>query len=701
LARLAASAQQGNEPANQQIPAQQSILANVLATMWEAALPLDADKLQARFKALRDIADAEMEINKARTQALTARVFKNPTYLHQGRLVIGAGFAAVQNVATLPDRSNVIGVGFPELWYQRGSLAMGQAPNILDVSGFVTRPWAYRDYGDRATQKYLASEDFGRSIGQTQKAMEFCVAQGWASKIECWDDLPPDRRADWAAPALKYRLTLKDEGKATKVYCESIDIVSGPGPGRELASQDIVKPDGTIVPKQIDQTDADKLKQDDKNKKREYQVYTTGNDYASVAKGGTVVVYGCSPSGAWAAQFARHAGAAKIYWVGDPHHMPTRKPTAQDKGKRGTGMNVNWSDELIALYEKLGPGEAWWIGTYIGDRNIEIIKAMPRGSARFEAAIANVKPRPETTPAPGGPAPAATAEGPAGPPALDIQFSGAPGAVAAHQLVVCTGANMEAENGLADTAQNVSDEPKTDGQIEAGPFAGQDKPNTKRFAYIPIFAQIPKAAIIAANEGQGGWWKVYDNPIDTGLLLGFEDKHSGIRILGAAAYNMFKLFPKAEADVIFKIQDHYAKQLPAELQTPDGIGLHGQTIQNANQLLPGAEPRTPIQPGTKPKDNKELINLNTAFAMDLERVPSFGVTVSGDAQRKFNGFQGTVAELIISVRSGKQGIVIHEIDPHENTPRNKVDGFRGVHELWQYGLLDQSDVVPYLAWLRV
>jgi hypothetical protein len=75
--------------------------------------------------------------------------------------------------------------------------------------------------------------------------------------------------------------------------------------------------------------------------------------------------------------------------------------------------------------------------------------------------------------------------------------------------------------------------------------------------------------------------------------------------------------------------------------------------------------------------------------------------VSGDAQRKFNGFQGTVAELIISVRSGKQGIVIHEIDPHENTPRNKVDGFRGVHELWQYGLLDQSDVVPYLAWLRV
>jgi hypothetical protein len=118
LARLAASAQQGNEPANQQIPAQQSILANVLATMWEAALPLDADKLQARFKALRDIADAEMEINKARTQALTARVFKNPTYLHQGRLVIGAGFAAVQNVATLPDRSNVIGVGFPELWYQ-------------------------------------------------------------------------------------------------------------------------------------------------------------------------------------------------------------------------------------------------------------------------------------------------------------------------------------------------------------------------------------------------------------------------------------------------------------------------------------------------------------------------------------------------------------------------------------------------------
>ena len=434
---VVADAQKTNAPENAQ--PQQSV-AQQADPKTLAQLP-DAE-LDRRAQLLKTKADEEMRDNEKKSRDLTGQIFGAPFFNHEGRLIIGAGFAAVQNVATLPDRTNVIGVGFPEPWYQRGDLAMGQAPNILDVSGFVTRPWAYRDNADKRKQKYLASEDFGRSIAQTQHAMNFRVARGWAGQIECFDDLTPEQRKDWKFEKLKYRLTVTGEG-STKVYCERIDIASGPGPGRKLSTE------------QLNSDNERKLNET----ARPYSVHVAGNDYSKVADGGIVVVYGASPTGAWAAQFAAHGGAKKIYWVGDPAFMPTAKPSMADVGKRGAGMNVDWDEALIHLYDALG-ADAHWIPAYIGDRNKQIVSELPLGAVgklggRFEAKMTSAVPIESA----GAPAAAASqgadADATGYAPSVEVTFASAPKAVKAHQLVVAAGSDAEGEHGLAQTAQNV------------------------------------------------------------------------------------------------------------------------------------------------------------------------------------------------------------------------------------------------------
>ena len=260
--------------------------------------------------------------------------------------------------------------------------------------------------------------------------------------------------------------------------------------------------------------------------------------------------------------------------------------------------------------------------------------------------------------------------------------------------MVCAGADTEGEHGLADTLQNVKDQPDKD---------ANDKPNSARFAYIPIFQSVSRDKILEANENQGGWYKVYVNPAVTGPLLGFEDRHGGARVLGAAAYNLYKLLPKAEAVVVFTIMDFHVKQLPPEMQTPDGIALHGETIAGANQKVDGAN-KPPILADKQPADATQLVNLNTAFVHDLMRVPPFQAA----PKKAFPDFDGTtIAELIVAIRAGRCGVVIREKDEaasaKEGTTviRNKIDGYRGVKDLARYEIVDAAALAPFVQWLRV
>ena len=199
-------------------------------------------------------------------------------------------------------------------------------------------------------------------------------------------------------------------------------------------------------------------------------------------------------------------------------------------------------------------------------------------------------------------------------------------------------------------------------------------------------------------------------PETTGPLLGFEELHGGARVLGAAAYNMYKLFSEPdEKKLIIEIQEHYVAHLAREMATSDGIALQGETIAAANHKASGVA-RPQILPGNEPSDRTQLVSINTAFLHDLERVPAFQgaptkeFSDTGSADGKFSG---TIAQLIIAVRAGRCGVVIREKDTFESEKqnmtviRNKVDGFRSIDDLVRYGIVAASDLNQYRQWLRI
>jgi hypothetical protein len=247
------------------------------------------------------------------------------------RVLVGAGYAAILNVASqsqwlglmAQSPPRLIAIGEPDPWQQRRKL-MGQSPSLLSPGVLPVPPLHFvteemkppeRSTGawDRdAYTRYLDSDAFAAAIAYARDHYQLAALHARVTSLGRTEDDDEQR----TEPDRTYRLGV-ETNYSFALYSDAVDVVSGPGPPRQLRSE--------APSRQITEDEREKLRKETKRSGRTYQRLVYGGESLQSSRdlpppGSTVLVYGGSPTGAWAWERYYKAGQQHdvpydIYWV--------------------------------------------------------------------------------------------------------------------------------------------------------------------------------------------------------------------------------------------------------------------------------------------------------------------------------------------------------------------------------------------------
>ncbi len=257
--------------------------------------PTDADrKHAARYAEAAKFMQREWE---ARTKAQ----IDQRSVIEFDHLQVGYAIAGVVNQATLP---SVEGVGSKVVVHQhdgtlagRGKQELGQDPKKFDAPGMRGSEQAPKD------SRWITSDEHNRSLDVGRLEAQTPTYRGGVVKLERRPKkaLP----ADWAAVNRPLRVLVNDGTISRWFYVDRFDNAGGPGPASLSSVQRVVDPDG-IHPNRLNEMLA-----------RNQILRADDPDYTKKLKGGRILVWGGSPTGAWAAERSIHRGGTEITLIGD------------------------------------------------------------------------------------------------------------------------------------------------------------------------------------------------------------------------------------------------------------------------------------------------------------------------------------------------------------------------------------------------
>ena len=224
---------------------------------------------------------------------------------------IGYAFAGVVNQATLPtggeglDRKVVVYTHKGTL-SNRGAQELGQGPHQWDAPGVRTSEQA-QSGAEWATSSQLSRAlDIGRLEAQTP------AYQGRVEQLQRRPrgSLSADGEDAWKAPDRPFRFKVVDAGGSARwFYADRVDCLTGLGPGSMKDAGKVVEA-GQLEP----MVASNRLLLGD------------DPDYVKKLKAGRILVWGGSPTGAWAAEPSIHLDGTEVVVLGDtqpPADWPT------------------------------------------------------------------------------------------------------------------------------------------------------------------------------------------------------------------------------------------------------------------------------------------------------------------------------------------------------------------------------------------
>jgi hypothetical protein len=236
-------------------------------------------------------------------------------------LQVGYSIAGVMNQATLPslgkDRGNLLVVYENRgTMSNRGQQEIGQSPKHWDAPGIRTSEQSPKD------AEWARSADLDRALAIGRAELQTPAYQGRATQLE---RRPSEPTEDWKAPHRKFRVLIESGGEKRWFYTDRYDNAGGMGPG---LVHDEVKAAAKKAGIAVDELMADNR-------------VVLGDDpyYFEKLKAGEILVWGGSPTGAWAAEPGVHAPRSRVDVMGD------------DRPKPGEPKR-NWN-ELVAEHESV------------------------------------------------------------------------------------------------------------------------------------------------------------------------------------------------------------------------------------------------------------------------------------------------------------------------------------------------------------
>lgn len=231
-------------------------------------------------------------------------------------LQVGYSIAGVMNQATMPSLGNDRGAMLVVYEHggtmsNRGHQDIGQDPKKWDAPGIRTSEQAAPD------ARWAKSDDLDRALTVGRAELQTPAYRGRVTAIEKRPTTPGE---DWKAPNRKLRVKVEADGVERWFYTDRFDNAGGMGPG--LVAKEVTKAAGSM-----DQVRA---------MMETHQVVLGDDpDYVNKLKAGEILVWGGSPTGAWAAEPTVHSPKSHIDVVGDKRPKPGDLPT-------------NWNDLIEA-----------------------------------------------------------------------------------------------------------------------------------------------------------------------------------------------------------------------------------------------------------------------------------------------------------------------------------------------------------------
>ncbi len=255
--------------------------------------PAKAEPTDADLKHAARYAEAA-EFMQQQWEARIKRETDSREVVETDHLQVGYAFAGVVNQATLPatgpglDKKLIVYQHKGTLSY-RGAQELGQSPEKLDASGVRASEQAPKD------QPWLKSEQLDRALAIGRIETQTPAYQGTATELQTREKAPPGD--PWKAPNRKFRVKIRDAHQVERwFYCDRIDEAVGLGPGSTKQLEKAVDP-----------------AQMSAMMSGEHPQVLLGDDphYIEKVKRGRVLVWGGTPTGAWAAEpVGAHPGAS-------------------------------------------------------------------------------------------------------------------------------------------------------------------------------------------------------------------------------------------------------------------------------------------------------------------------------------------------------------------------------------------------------
>lgn len=275
--------------------------------------PTDADRQHAvRYAQSAQFMQAEWEnMQKAEIDRSEVIQFEH--------LQLGFAFGGAVNQATLPVtgdglNSKIVIYDHPGTLSKRGDQELGQEPSKFNAPGVRTTEQAPQGTEWTTSNQFNRALDVGRLETQARAYRGTAVALEPRPKGDlAVDPANPDA---WKAPNRKFRVKIRDgQGTERWFYIDRFDNLGGLGPGKTSDARAVA---GAALDRMIETGQV--LRADDP-------------DYTSKLRGGRVLIWGGSPSGAWAAEPAMKPQGADVTILGDtrpPSDWPTLLREYQD-----------------------------------------------------------------------------------------------------------------------------------------------------------------------------------------------------------------------------------------------------------------------------------------------------------------------------------------------------------------------------------
>ena len=249
------------------------------------------------------------EFLQERWEAKTKSEIDHRDVIEFDHMQAGYAFAGIVNQATLPASGE--GLGAKVVVYDhkgtlsgRGAQELGQPPDKFDAPG--VRATEQAPHGT----EWIKSEHLDRALDIGRLETQSPAYQGRAVELQARPRGPADPTSPdpWKAPNRALRVKIRDAAGGERwFYCDHFDNVGGLGPASLKDAAKVIDPHQMSAMLAGNQPQV--LRGDDP-------------DYAKKVRSGRVLVWGGTPTGAWAAEPVVHAPETQVTVLGDTRERP-------------------------------------------------------------------------------------------------------------------------------------------------------------------------------------------------------------------------------------------------------------------------------------------------------------------------------------------------------------------------------------------